>query len=400
MTPGVAGEPDGAPTSRGVAASFRRPGTTNRQRLRVVAVAAVVVLAVIALAWRHFSGRESTDDAQIDGHLNGVSARVGGTVTELLVSDNQYVQKGTTLLRIDPRNYQIAVARAEADLAENEASTRAERAGVPLTTATSSSQASAAGSDVGEVEARLGSARARLREAEARDAQAAQDLARLEPLLAKDEVSQRDYDAARTAAATAHAARDSAQASVREAEKSVDAARARLAEARTGTEQVAIQKARAASASAKADVARAALAQARLDLEHTEVKAPVSGIVSRRTVEVGQVVQPGQLLLAVVPLEDVWVVANFKESQLKRIRPGQAAVVAVDAYGGREYRGKVDSIAAATGARFSILPPENATGNYVKVVQRVPVKIVLEAGQDPDHLLRPGMSVVPTIYIR
>jgi membrane fusion protein (multidrug efflux system) len=332
--------------------------------------------------------------------VNGVSARVGGTVTELLVSDNQYVAKGTTLVRIDAKDYEIAVARAAADLAENEASARAAQTGVPLTSTTSSSQEMAAGSDLGGVEASLSSARARLREAEARDAQAVQDLARLEPLLAKDEVSRQDYDSTVTAAATARAMRDSAQASVREAEKSVQGATARLAQARTGPEQVAIQKAHAASASAKADMARAALAQARLDLAYTEIKAPVSGIVSRRTVEIGQVVQAGQPLLAVVPLEDVWIVANFKESQLKRIRPGQPAVVAVDAYGGREYRGKVDTIAAATGARFSVLPPENATGNYVKVVQRVPVKIVLEGGQDPEHLLRPGMSVVPTIFIR
>ena len=372
----------------------------TKRRVRALAVAVVVALVGIVVAWRHFSVRESTDDAQIDGHVNGVSARVGGTVAELLVSDNQYVEKGTTLVRIDAKDYEIAVARAAADLAENEASTRAARTGVPLTSTTSSSQESAAGSDVGGVEAGLASARARLREAEAREAQAVQDLGRLEPLLAKDEVSRQDYDATVTAAATTRAMRDSAQASVREAEKSVEAARARLAQARTGPEQVAIQKAHAASASARADMARAALAQARLDLEYTEIKAPVSGFVSRRTVEVGQVVQAGQPLLAVVPLEDVWIVANFKESQLASIRPGLPAVVAVDAYGGREYRGKVDSIAAATGARFSILPPENATGNYVKVVQRVPVKIVLEAGQNAEHLLRPGMSVVPTVFIR
>lgn len=372
----------------------------TKRRVRAVGIAVVVALVGIIVAWRHLSVRESTDDAQVDGHLNGVSARVGGTVAELLVSDNQYVEKGTPLVRIDARDYEIAVARAEADLAENEASARAARTGVPLTLTTSSSQESAAGSNVEEAEAGLVSARARLREAEAREVQAVQDLARLVPLLAKDEVSRQDYDATATAAASARAVRDSAQASVREAEKAVEAARARLAQARTGPEQVAIQKANAASASAKADIARAALAQARLNLEYTEIKAPVSGVVSRRTVEVGQVVQAGQLLLAVVPLEDVWIVANFKESQLKRIRPGQPAVVAVDAYGGRQYRGQVDSIAAATGARFSILPPENATGNYVKVVQRVPVKIVLEHGQDREHLLRPGMSVVPTILTR
>ncbi len=178
------------------------------------------------------------------------------------------------------------------------------------------------------------------------------------------------------------------------------AAGARLAQARTGREQVGIVQARAASADAKVDMSRAAVEQAKLNLSHTEVRAAVDGVVSRRTVEVGQIVQPGQPLLAVVDLDDVWVVANFKENQLRGIRPGQPVEIAVDAYGGRTYRGRVDSIAAATGARFSLLPPENATGNYVKVVQRVPVKIVLEAGQDPEHVLRPGLSVVPTVFTR
>ncbi|HSD65599.1 MAG TPA: HlyD family secretion protein, partial [Vicinamibacteria bacterium] len=179
-----------------------------------------------------------------------------------------------------------------------------------------------------------------------------------------------------------------------------DAARARLAEARTGRGQVDVVSARAASAAAKVEMARAALEQAKLNLSYTEVKAPVRGVVSRRTVEVGQIVQAGQPLLALVPLDDVWVVANFKESQLKRIRPGQPVEIAVDAYGGRTFRARVDSIAAATGSRFSLLPPENATGNYVKVVQRIPVKIVLERGQDEEHVLRPGMSVVPTVLTR
>jgi membrane fusion protein, multidrug efflux system len=372
----------------------------TKKRVQLLGIVGLVVLVGLSLAWRHYAVRVSTDDAQIDGHVNAVSARVGGTVTAVLVNDNQYVQTGTPLVRIDPRDYQIAVARAEADLAENEASARAAHTGVPMTSTMSASQETAAGSDLEGADARLVAARARQREAEAKANQAAQDLERLKPLIAKDEVSKQEYDAAVSGADAARAAHESSQASVREAEKQVDAAKARLTQASTGPEQVTIQKARADSASAKAEMARANLAQARLDLEHTEIKAAVDGVVSRRTVEVGQVVQAGQPLLAVVPLEDVWVVANFKENQLKKIRPGQPAVIAVDAYGGREYRGKVDSIAAATGARFSILPPENASGNYVKVVQRVPVKIVLDAGQDPDHLLRPGLSVVPTILVR
>jgi len=202
-----------------------------------------------------------------------------------------------------------------------------------------------------------------------------------------------------SAADGARAAREAAEAEALAADRAVEAARAHLAQARTGREQVDIVSARAASAAAKVEMARAALEQAKLNLSYTEVKAPVSGVVSRRTVEVGQVVQAGQPLLALVPLDDVWVVANFKESQLKRIRPGQPVEIAVDAYG-RTFRGRVDSIAAATGSRFSLLPPENATGNYVKVVQRIPVKIVLERGQSGEHVLRPGMSVVPTVLTR
>jgi membrane fusion protein (multidrug efflux system) len=370
-------------------------------RARTILVAAVLVAPVaVLLAWWYLSGHESTDDAQIEAHVSPVAARVGGTVLEVLVKDNQPVKKGDVLVRIDPRDYQVALARAQADLAESEASARAARVTVPLTSTTTNAQETGAGSDVAAAEARLAVARAMLREAEARERQTAADAERFRPLLAKDEISHQQYDAAATAADAAHAAREAATAAVAAAEKAVSAASARLAQARTGREQVGIVEARAASAAAKVEVSRAALEQAKLNLSYTEVRAPVDGVVSRRTAEVGQIVQPGQPLLAVVDLDDVWVVANFKENQLRRIRPGQAVEVSVDAYGGRAYRGRVDSVAAATGARFSLLPPENATGNYVKVVQRVPVKIVLDAGQDPRHVLRPGMSVVPTVFTR
>jgi membrane fusion protein (multidrug efflux system) len=210
------------------------------------------------------------------------------------------------------------------------------------------------------------------------------------------------------------AAQDSAQAAVGEAQKAIEAAQARVAQARhaipeaqagldtanTAPHQTAITRDRAESAAARVQVARANLEQAELNLNYTVVRAPVNGIVSMKTVEVGQIVQPGQPLLALVPLDDIWVKANFKESQLKGMRTGQSAEISVDAYGGRTYQGHVESIAAATGERFSLLPPENATGNYVKVVQRVPVKIVFEKGQDPEHLLRPGLSVVPTVLTR
>ena len=293
----------------------------------------------------------------------------------------------------------MALARAEADLAENEATARAARTTVPLTSTTAGSQETAADSDLAGAQARLAAAQAQLRDAQARERQTAGDLERFRPLLAKDEISKQQFDAASTAADSARASREAAEAAVDGARKAIEAARARLAEARTGSEQVDIVSARAASAAAKVEMSKAALEQAKLNLSYTEVRALVSGVVSRKTVEVGQVVQPGQPLLAIVPLDDVWVTANFKESQLAAIRPGQPVEVAVDAYG-RTYRGRVDSIAAATGSRFSLLPPENAAGNYVKVVQRVPVKIVLEPGQDREHLLRPGLSVVPTVFTR
>jgi membrane fusion protein (multidrug efflux system) len=396
MSESLSPEPEPVPRTPGLGARLRHGG--RARTLLVVAVAAAVVGG--ALAFWHFSGRESTDDAQVDGHVVPVAARVGGTVLSVHVKDNQPVEKGALLVRIDPRDYEVSAARAAADLAENEATARAAETTVPLTSTTATSQETAADSDLAGAEARLAATQAQQREAQARERQTGADVERFRPLLAKDEISKQHFDAAVAAADSARAAREAADAAVRGAEKAVLAARARLAQARTGREQVEIVSARAASAAAKVEMARAALEQAKLNLSYTEVRAQAGGVVSRKTVEAGQVVQPGQPLLALVPLDDVWVTANFKESQLKRIRAGQPVEVAVDAYGGRTFRGRVDSIAAATGSRFSLLPPENATGNYIKVVQRIPVKIVLEQGQDAEHLLRPGMSVVPTVLTR
>ncbi len=396
-SPGIGSPAIPPPGPRGPLSQLRRSG---RRTHLALAAAAIVALLIVVLLWLHYSVRESTDDAQIDGHVNPVAARVAGTVSEVLVEDNQLVGRGALLVRIDPRDDQLALARAQADLAENEASARAAHTTVPLTSTTAAAQETGASSDVAAAEARLAAAVAQVKEAEARERQTAADLERFRPLAAKDEISRQQLDAAVTTADAAHAAREAAQAAVAGAEKAVVAARARLAQAQTGREQVDIVAARAASASAKVEMARAAVEQARLNLAYTEVRAPAAGVVSRRTVEVGQVVQPGQPLLALVNLEDVWVTANFKENQLASIRIGQTASIKVDAFGGRAFRGHVDSISAATGARFSLLPPENATGNYVKVVQRVPVKIVLEPGQDPEHRLRPGMSVVPTVLTK
>ncbi|HWT44794.1 MAG TPA: HlyD family secretion protein, partial [Vicinamibacterales bacterium] len=263
-------------------------------------------------------------------------------------------------------------------------------------------------------QANLVAAQARQREREATATKAARDVERLRGLVQKDEISQQQFDAAVAAADAAKANVDAAKSDVVAAQaaiavaqqKSAQAragatqARAGLASAQTAPQQLQVTQSRAAAAEARVQQAQAALKQAELNLQYTTVKAPSTGVVSRKSVEIGQVVQAGQPLLALVDLQDVWVTANFKETQLNEMRPGQRAVVEVDALGGKEFNGHIDSIAAATGAKFSLLPPENATGNYVKVVQRVPVKIVFEPGQDPNHLLRPGMSVTPTVYVR
>jgi membrane fusion protein (multidrug efflux system) len=299
-------------------------------------------------------------------------------------------------VQIDPTDYKVALARAEAELAAATAGAQGARTSVPMTSTTATGDVETAESDVASAAARLRMAQARVKETEAKATKAAQDLERMKTLVAKDEVSRQEYDAAVMAAEAARAEHEGAVAQGRDAEAGVRGAQAKRNQAATAPEQVAIMRSKAAGAEAQVAQARAMVERARLDLEHTSVKAPVSGVISKKTVEMGQIVQLGQPLMAIVPLDDIWVTANFKENELRDIRPGQPVTIKVDAYG-REYRGKVDSIAAATGARFSLLPPENATGNFVKVVQREPVKITFEKRQDPHHLLRPGMSVVPTL---
>jgi membrane fusion protein (multidrug efflux system) len=400
----------------------------QQSRVRVaIGVVFLLLLGAGVWAWST-SGRESTDDAQVDAHLTQVAARVGGTVTKVAVDDNQLVEAGTLLVQLDPRDYQVAVDKAKAELADAEANALAAQSSVPITSTTAASNVTTARGGITQAQsgvaasekeveaskARLVTAQARLREAEANATKSARDVERLRGLLAKDEVSHQTFDAATATAEAQKATVDSVRSQVQEAEAGIRVSESKLAQshaseeqahaemrtAQTGTSQVTATKARASAAEAHAQQARATLAQAELNLEYTTIKAPVRGIVSRKGVNPGQVVQSGQPLLAIVQIDDVWVTANFKETQLKQMRPGQRAVVEVDAYGGREYKGKVDSIAGATGARFSLLPPENATGNFVKVVQRVPVKIVLDPGQDPEHLLRPGMSVTPVVYLK
>jgi membrane fusion protein (multidrug efflux system) len=397
---------------------------------RIRILAGVVVLAAVGVGvWLWLAaGHVTTDDAQLDAHVTQIAARIGGTVTKVAVNDNQLVDAGAVLVELDPRDYQVAVDKARAELADAEASAIAAQNNVPITSTTAASNVTTARGSITQAQggvsgaereldaarARLTTAQARVREAEANAAKAARDVERLRGLLAKDEVSQQQFDSLVAAAEAQKAAADSARSQVAEAEAGIrvaeskltqahagaDQAHAELQTAQTGPQQVNAMKARAAAAEAHVQQARANLAQAELNLQYTVLKAPARGIVSKKGVNPGQVVQAGQPLLALVQIDDVWVTANFKETQLADLRAGQRATITVDALGGREFKGKVDSIAGATGARFSLLPPENATGNFVKIVQRVPVKVVLDAGQDPDHRLRPGMSVTPTVYTK
>ena len=396
-------------------------------RLRSILIV-ILILAAIGgyFAWKYFSVRESTDDAQIEGHVHPMAARVGGTVINVAVKDNQWVEAGTVLAQLDPNDYQVALDRAKADLAEAEATLAGSRTGVPITTTDTSSALtqSAAGvaeaqasmttsSTIATAKARLESARATVRQIQANYDRAAKDVERFRPLVAKEEIAQQYFDAAvaqadalKAGLAAANAQVTEAEASVRTQESALDRDQARLNQsiaaerrAHTGPQQVAAAVARTKSAEARVAMAKAAVAQAELNLQYTTIKAPVAGLVSNRSVELGQIVAPGQPLLAVIPTNDIWVVANFKETQLRSMKPGQKVTITVDS-DGREYDGHVDSIAGATGARFSLLPPENATGNFVKVIQRVPVKIVFEPDQDKEHRLRPGLSVEPSVFTR
>jgi membrane fusion protein, multidrug efflux system len=383
-----------------------------RAKLGLFFVIAVLLVAGVLL-WRYFGSYESTDDAQIDGHVNSVSARVSGHVVKLNVEDNQYVEQGTVLVEIDPTDYEVAVARARADYADAQAQAAAASINVPLTNVSTSSQV--AGTQAGVANAKAGIAAARQQlaaaqaqvvEADANNVKAQNDLARYKQLIDKQEISQQQYDqavaAAKASAASLEAVRaaaDAAAAQVEQAQGRLLQASADLRTARTAPQMVQVTRSRALSAQATADRKKAELQQAELNLQYTKVVAPVSGVVSDRTVEVGQNVQPGQEMMKIIPLEDIWVTANFKETQLRKMKPGLKADITVDA-NGKTYRGHLDSIAGASGARFSLLPPENATGNYVKVVQRIPVKIVFEPGETKSHELRPGMSVVPKVWIR
>ena len=393
----------------------RPPARRAKVRKRIFfAVLALAAIVVAVLLYRHFAAWESTDDAQIDGYIYPVSSRVSGYVTRVTVDDNQYVEAGTVLVQLDPEDYKVALANARANLVNDQASADAQATNVPLTSVNTSSQLSGAQADVNNASAGLAAAQrqfeaaqAALRQAEANDLKAQDDVNRYKPLAAKDEIPQQTYtqavDSQKATAAAVEAARASAAAAgqaIEQAHAKLEEAQAQLQYAETRPQQISVQRSRSRAAEAETERATAIFVQAQLNLEYTTIVAPVSGVVGQRSVQPGQNVSPGQQLMTIVPLDsqNIWVTANFKETQLKHMRSGQPAKISVDTYG-RTYDGHILNIAAATGALYSLLPPENATGNYVKVVQRIPVKIVFEKGQDPEHLLRPGMSVEPNVKV-
>jgi membrane fusion protein, multidrug efflux system len=387
---------------------------SRNPRFRMFLIIGVVVLLVVGFfLWRYFNSYESTDDAQIDGHLNPVSARVSGHIAKLLVEDNQYVQAGAPLAQIDPRDYEVLVARAKADYDNAVAAAKAAGVNVPITSIGTSSQLAAANADVNSAQALLmvaqqqaDAANAQLTQADANNVKTQNDLARYKQLVSKQEISQQQYDQAYAAAQAGAAAVDVARAGFAAAQQQIKANRSRLAQAQanlrsahTGPEQVAAIRSRAQSAEALVEQKKAELDAAQLNLQYATIVAPVNGFVTNRSVEVGQNVQPGQELMRIINLDDIWITANFKETQLRNMRVNQQVTISVDT-NGKDYKGHVNSIAGASGSITSLLPPENATGNYVKVVQRIPVKITFDPGETKEHVLRPGMSVEPKVWIR
>jgi membrane fusion protein (multidrug efflux system) len=373
-----------------------------QSRRNGIIVVVVVILALVSIGiWWRSTYSESTDDAQVNGHLIQVSSRVAGQVAKVYVDENQVVKAGDVIAELDPSDYKVAVENAEAALASAEANAAAANVNVPITTINTGSNLSAADANVSGSHAAVEQAEQQLQAAKANNTKAQADLERYKPLVAKDVISKQQFDAAVAAADAARHSEQAAGDGVKVARERESQAQAGLKFAQTAPQQVAAQSARARQAQAMVAQAQAQLDMARLNLSYTKIVAPTAGIITRKSVEINQNVAPGQNLLMLVSLEGLWVTANFKETQLQHMASNQTVEIGVDATG-RTYHGKVTQIGGATGSVLSLFPPENATGNYVKVVQRVPVRIDFTdlAGEDSKHELRPGLSVVPKVMVK
>jgi membrane fusion protein (multidrug efflux system) len=386
----------------------------RRKTLLFAAIIGAVILAGALGFWLYSRTYESTDDAQVDGHLNGITARIDGVVKAVHVEENQSVKAGDVLVELDPSDYEVAVEQAQAQLMKAEADERAENPNLPITQSTSQTNVSTSKSEVATAEAATAAAegeqlaaQSRLLEAEANNAKAQADVARYKALVDKNEVSRSDYDQIIANSKALAASVDSARASAQAAQKVVEQRRSQLEQAHSVMEsasvnapnQVLISRATLQSKHANVEAMKAQLDRAKLDLSYCKIVAPVAGVVSKRTAEVGEQVSKGERLVTVSDLGNLWVTANFKESQLRQMHPGQAVRISVDAFD-QDFDGTVEAMPGSTGSITSLLPPENATGNYVKVVQRLPVRIRFKEGQAGLDRLRPGMSVVPKVWLK
>jgi membrane fusion protein (multidrug efflux system) len=385
---------------------------------RPIVIGFIVVIALISLFfyWRS-TFTEDTDDAQVDGNLYQVSSRVAGQVIKVDVEEEQIVHKGDTIAEMDPTDYQVALDQAQADLATAEAQYQQASVNVPITDVNVRTQVSTSGSDVlssdaqvQQAEAQAQAAKARIDQAKATAQKAQIDVDRYTPLVAKDVISKQQYDQAVATATADQAALDEAQRNAKASQDAVRMAQSRLATSQSqaaqsrnnAPKQVAVQQALAAAAKASIQQAQARVDQAKLNLGYTKIVAPEDGIVSKKSVVVGENLSVGQSLVTIVPLQDLWVTANFKETQLAEMKPGQTVKIEVDALGGRKFTGTVTRVGGATGSSLSLFPPENATGNYVKVVQRIPVRINFTNldKENKDFALRPGFSVTPDVEVK
>ncbi len=386
----------------------------KKQKRKFIIIGVVALLVVVALLfWWHSTFYEDTDDASISGHLIPVSSRINGHVLKVNFNENQEVKAGTVLVEIDPKDFQVAVDQDEANLEAAEANYESAKVNVPITsiqTTSSISQfgASVEGADAGirRAQRQFEQAQAAVAQADANNIKAQQDLKRYTPLVEKDVISKQQYDQYVATARAQEAQLLESKASAIAAEDQIAIAKqqrsesvAQLRNAENGPNQVKVQKSKADQAAAQVEQARAQLEQSRLNLSYTKIIAAADGIITKKSVEIGDNVSTGQNLATLVSLDDVWITANFKETQLHHMQQGQSVKIHVDAYGS-DYNGKVTQIGGATGSNLSLFPPENATGNYVKVVQRVPVRIDLDNGEDKDHVLRPGLSVEPTVRVK
>jgi membrane fusion protein, multidrug efflux system len=392
------------------------PKNNSTRRLIIIAVVAVLVIGAALFYWRS-TFTEDTDDAQVDGNLYQVSSRVTGQVTHVDVEEEQFVHQGDPIAEIDPKDYQVALEQAEANLANAQAEYQQAVVNVPITSVQTNTTIQTSGSDVLGSQAQVEQAqaqvqvdRAKVASAAAQAQKSALDVERYTPLVAKDVISKQQFDAAVAQAAADQGALDAAKRDVAAQEQTVNVNLQRLAQSRSqqvqsqqnGPKQVAVQRAHAAAALASIKEAQAKVDQAQLNLSYTKVVAPITGIVSNKSVAVGENLSVGQSLMTIVPLTDLWVTANFKETQLKQMRPKQKVDIEVDALGGRHFTGIVQEIGGATGSSLSLFPPENATGNYVKVVQRIPVRINFTnlEQENKDFALRIGMSVEPKVHVK